>query len=731
MLGAIAVIADGHAAYAQGVTGNLPDRVDSERDPTEIIVTAQRREQRLQDVPISVAVVSGNSITERGVSNFEQLAPLVPNLTIVKTPAANLITLRGIGSSAGSPSLDQSVVMFIDNIYAGNARQFAAPFMDIERLEVLRGPQGALVGRNTSAGAINIITRKPGREFAGYLDSSYNFTFNGVTLESAIDIPVADFLSIRVAGRFADTDGYMYNSNVDEDQPIRRDVVGRITAVVDNGGPVIATFKYEHADVKITGTPIQVWAPGSTEKVDYVKTTGLTDGPEYDDLVTNNFVGTFDVYLGNVTLTSITGFSSFENRSKIDADFYYGNFATADFDQQGSQFSQELRLTSDTGGTIEYSGGLYYSTSKLYEQRTTGVLFAPAASTYRQFRQQSNVFSAYGQATVHLTDAFRVNGSLRFTTETKDGLYRRFGGPLAATDRVGALLDSFEGSISGDRVDPALSVQFDATSNLMIYASFGKGSKSAGFQGAISNATADAFDFRPEVSTAYEGGVKITIPQVGYFNLAGFYTVYRDLQVSTAIATQGALAASFFTGNAPKAEVAGLEAEFSLRLAPIFTVSGSASWLPTARYVDFTAGPCYTLQPPDGSLPGSCDQTGARRGFAPKYSGSITATLDVPVSDDLKVLASVSPIFQGQSWRAFVEDPLLNQNPWFKMDARLGFGAADDRWQIAIVGQNLTNKTTIALADTAGLANTFLHPAARQYILDPSRSISIQGRIKF
>ncbi|MBL8629218.1 MAG: TonB-dependent receptor, partial [Rhodospirillaceae bacterium] len=126
----------------------------------EIIVTAQKRAQSLQDVPISLAVISGDVLANNSIKSFEELGQYVPNLFVTKTPGADQITMRGIGSGAGSPSLDQSVVMFIDGVYAGNSRQFTAPFLDIERMEILRGPQGALVGKNTSAGAINIITKR-------------------------------------------------------------------------------------------------------------------------------------------------------------------------------------------------------------------------------------------------------------------------------------------------------------------------------------------------------------------------------------------------------------------------------------------------------------------------------------------------------------------------------------------------------------------------------------------
>lgn len=699
-------------------------------DATDIVVTAQRREQRLQDVPISIAVVSGDALEDRAIQNFEQLAPLVPNLTIAKTPAANLIVLRGIGSSAGSPSLDQSVVMFVDGIYAGNARQFAAPFLDIERLEVLRGPQGALVGRNTSAGAINILTRRPGDRFGGYVLGDYNFTFDGPSIEGGIDIPVTDNFAIRTVGRYADTEGYIYNDLVDQNQPTRREIVGRITGVLESG-PVTMLIKYEHADIAIEGSPVQVFAPANNEFRDYRKSSRLLNGPEYDNIVTDNAVVQFDIDLGGPTLTSISGFSAFRNRNLIDADFFAGNFATADFDQDFQQLSQEIRLTSPSGGKIEYSVGAYYSVADLDEERTTGVLFAPAASTFRAFTQEDRALSLFGQLTWIVSDSLRINGSGRWTHQKKIADYLRLGGAQAATDRIGAVLADFGGRTNDSRFDPAASIQYYANRNTMFYTSFGKGSKSAGFQGAISNASAATFAYRPERSTAFEAGARLSFPGTGYLNLAAFHTTYRDLQVSAGISVPGSLAAIFFTGNAPKARVAGLEAEFLVRGGRTFQLDGSLAWLPTAKYVDFTAGPCYALQPSNGTLPGTCNQTGQRLGFTPKFSGSVNGTVTVPVGSDLQIKATLSPSFQSGNFRDFTNDPVARQDAWLKLDARISFGMVDDGWELALIGRNLTNKLTNAYSNTAGLANTFLNPAARVTVVDAPRNISVQARYKF
>jgi iron complex outermembrane recepter protein len=713
------------AEQAQSVDGTMPG---------EIIVTAQRRNERLQDIPISLAVVQGSTLQTRSVQTFEQLAPLVPNLAITKTPGASIIYLRGIGTAPGSPSLDQSVVMIIDGIYAGNVRQFSAPFLDIERMEVLRGPQGALIGRNTSAGAINITTKKPGPDFGGYLLANYDFSFNGPTVEGAVDVPVSDAVKVRVAGKYARVGGYIFNSLVDEKQPKRREYAVRATVVVDNGGPVKITAKYENAFAKVIGQPIQAIAPDKGEFLDYEKSTALPAdlGQEYDRVRTNNAVLQADIDLGGPSLVSITGYSQFSQLQPIDADFFFGNFAFTVFGQNFHQYSQELRLASPSKSRLEYIIGGYASVADLTEIRSSGVLFAPAASNYRTFKQEDKVLSAYGQATYHLTDSLKVTASLRYTYDKKSGDYVQLNGPLSALQQIGTVTRGFRQNIKKGFLDPSASIQYNVNPNVMLYARYGHGSKVGGFQGAVSDALASAYSFKPEQSNAYEVGTKATLRGLGYVSLALFRTDYRDLQVTTPIAAApGSLVAIFFTGNAPKARTQGIESEFSLKLNRWFFLDGSLAWLPTAKYVDFPNGPCYVQQLPNGSGVGSCDKTGLRLGFAPRYSGSVTATVEVPVGGDLSLKGSLSPIFQGRAFRDFTNDPVSIQDSFLKLDARLALASAHDRWELAVIGKNLTNRRTLAYSSAGGLANTFLSPSARVGIIDPPREVMLQARLQF
>jgi len=701
-------------------------------EPTEILVTAQRRSERLQDVPISLAVVGGTELRDRSIKSFVELAPLVPNLTISNAIATPIIILRGVGSGAGSPSLDQSVVMFIDGVYAGNARQFQAPFLDIERLEILRGPQGALVGRNTSAGAVNIVTKRPTLSgLEGYASADYDFTLKGPSVEGGVNVPLTPNLAIRASGRYSDVKGYVYNTAANRYGPGRVEAVERVSALYDNG-PFSLYAKYEHGFTRQIGGLAQPIAPTVGEYLDYTSHSLLTGPGENDRNNANNAVVELKYDLSGPTLIVRSAYSGFRQVQTVDADFLTTNLARSDFLQALDQYSQELQLVSPSSGALQYVAGAYYSSSSLYEQRTTD-LFAPlpaAASTYRVFDQRERVLSVYGALTYHLTPELVVNGSLRYTNVIKNATYNQWSGATSIDYIPGTLVSSFPGRVRNSRVDPSVSVQYHATPDLMVYASFSQGSKSGGFQGAISNAAQYAFAFGPETSTSYEAGLKLTLPHAGYFNVAAFHTTYKGLQVSLALPSPNGLSAPFFTGNAPKARIIGMEAEFLIRPLPQLEISGSLGWLPTAKYIAFTAGPCYVGQTPNGSQPASCNLDQQRLGFAPKYSGSLTATFTQPLSGDYKVKLSVSPNFQGESERDFSTDPVLRQGPFLKLDARIAL-AAGSKWEIAAVGKNLTDKRTLAFGGSGGLLNSFLSPTARLGVIAPPREFLVQARFNF
>ena len=225
----------------------------SARDDQTIIVTATRREQTLQEVPISVAVVGGKQLEEKGTLLFDDVADSVPNLQIDRTNGNFAITMRGLGAGTGNLSFEQSVGLFIDGIYLSRSRAFQNPLLDIQRVEIVRGPQGALFGKNTNAGAISVVTRRPTREFEGFVRASGEVEHGGWNLDGAVSGPVSDTISVRLTGRAGAIGDYMKNTLTGRDEFGSRYEAVRGQILWEPSDDFEALVKVEHSSNRVDG----------------------------------------------------------------------------------------------------------------------------------------------------------------------------------------------------------------------------------------------------------------------------------------------------------------------------------------------------------------------------------------------------------------------------------------------------------------------------------------------
>ncbi|MFK7977528.1 MAG: TonB-dependent receptor [Halioglobus sp.] len=382
----------------------------------EVLVTAQKRVESLQDVPISVSAVQGQKIKDAGIPDMSALADYVPNLHIAKASVNTNIYMRGVGSG-NNQGFEQSVGMYIDGVYMGRGYQYRNAFLDLERVEVLRGPQGTLFGRNTVAGAMNITTASPeiGGETTGEiaLFAESNGGFGG---EGFVEGSFSDTFAARVAYKYDETDGYVKNDFLNDDEPQLENSTYRITLAWEPTDDLQAEFKYTHSDSKRRGAPSATWLflnaderdelvpnrsafagiaydimdanfPGFAEIADTDFTTfkdngygqnasnpvGIGRNPDGDDADVDNFMLNLDWAVGEYTVTSITGWSEYDVSANADVDWLPLRFITRDDDQQYEQFSQELRLTSPGGEFFDFVAGLYYDDSKLAIDRLVAI----------------------------------------------------------------------------------------------------------------------------------------------------------------------------------------------------------------------------------------------------------------------------------------------------------------------------------------------------------------------
>ncbi len=409
----------------------------------EVVVTAQRRSERLQEVPISVQVVTGQSVQQRNLTSLESLSQVVPSLTATKGGATNFLLIRGIGSG-GSQAFDQSVATFIDDIYHGRSRSSSATFLDLDRVEVLKGPQSTFFGNNAIAGALNIVSKKPSDTFEGWARALYGEN-NQFALEGAVNAPINDKLAVRIAGTYNGTDGFMKNVTTGEDVPRERNYAGRITLGFKPTDDFDATLKIEaggnhqkgdlHLQVVNCPPPAPFTAGAFCNSAiaqnvprDFGDRTGESPGGRVD-LTTAESVLTLNYEKWDHRFTSVTGFSSYRYRQNLDLDATPQVLATNYAPENYHQFSQELRVASPTGGTIEYLAGAYFQTDKLrYAQdgaqpfRNGSVLstaslaglipFLPLGQAIR-FNQNEDVYSVFGSLTWNATDKIKLSAGLR------------------------------------------------------------------------------------------------------------------------------------------------------------------------------------------------------------------------------------------------------------------------------------------------------------------------------
>jgi len=382
----------------------------------EVIVTAQKRAENLQDVPISVSTVSGEKIADNTIVNFAALADFVPSLHIADAPVNTNIYMRGIGSG-NNRGFEQSVGMYLDGVYLGRGRQYRSALMDVERIEVLRGPQGTLFGKNTVAGAINISSASPvvGDEASGAINASIEE--NGGQIYDAYIQGGSETFAARLALRYRETDGYVYNAYLEEDEGALEETGGRLTLVWEPSDTFSANMKYTNMrrdrdgaasataqfldpaqrDIDVPGrsafasiayTLMDTFFPDFPSVAGQDFTTykdnncgldtscseaGIGYKPENSDDEIQNFSLNMNWDVGNGTLTSVTGWAGYEYNDDVDVDWLPLQFIDRSDIHDFHQFSQEFRWASDIGDRFTYTVGAYYDENELDMEGQVGI----------------------------------------------------------------------------------------------------------------------------------------------------------------------------------------------------------------------------------------------------------------------------------------------------------------------------------------------------------------------
>jgi len=686
----------------------------------EIIVTATKRKASLQDIPLSVSVVTGDFIAETNLNRMEELAPYVPNFSITEGAESTFIEIRGLGSG-GNFGFEQSVGMFIDGVFYGRDRQFRAPFLDIERVEILRGPQGTLFGKNTISGAVNITTAKPGEEFEARTSIEYEPKYESLTTLGILSVPLSEKFGVRFAFKRSEIGGFLHNTLLDADDNDRKETVGRASFAWHPSDNLTIEGKFEISEFQKHGENLQVIRIGPgllplyqafDANFDGVNDDTTSKSTEFTDTDAKSAVLSIEYRKNGYAFNSITGYSSYNALDDRDVDWSPIDFLREPITQDFEQFSQEFRLTSPVSETFDYIVGVYGQTNSLDYQRLSslelGILGFPApfdinVSSKNSLDQSADSFSAFAQGTWHLAENWNLTAGVRYSHESKTGeqaeCYTNVGDfncldPLvnpttfaisqAGFDIIGFFPHETRTKRTENNFSPSANLQWDVTEDVMLYASVNTGFKGGGFNAA--DRAGNNPEFEDESALAFEIGGKTTLLNgAAQLNFALFRTNYDDLQVSSFVST------AFIVGNAAKATVQGIELDGVWQMTEKLRMSGSFAFL-DAEYDEYIGAGCSYAQEnlgePGCSANGTRDISG-RDITGVNLSGSLRLDYTQPVSRNLNLRASVDINY---SEAPFVEPDPDSYGSYAILNGRLELMQNNKGWSVALIGKNLTNQ---------------------------------------
>lgn len=680
----------------------------------EVMVTAQRVEQNLQDVPVAVSAFNEETLWVNRMINMEDIAQRTPSFTATAVnPGEPNLAIRGIGteginSNAGG---DASVVMFVDGVYIGRGGAAPLELYDLERVEVLRGPQGTLFGKNAVGGAISLTSRRPSFD-DNFVDVSGTFgNYERVELLGRFNYALSDTLAVSGAVNSVQHDGYTGNETTGNKVDDEKSAGGRLSVRWAPSDALDVMVTLDHVNQDQAGQPRDnvcdssfnggvhcVGVDPDTRRVNAFKdgylrreVTGLTANVDYDT--------TWGM------LTSVTAYRT-SDYSHADAFFSNPINPPAQIEsyneniEEADQFSQEVRLAFDAlNSRLRGVAGVYY----LYEQierdeRLEQIFPVPAVTGIGSFPQDvdSTSFALFGQLDYDLTDRLTVTAGARMTWEKKDA---DLAGVLVAGPGLPPPLGEeydVDADESWDAFTPKFAASYRISDDAMVYASAARGFKSGGFQGTAGTAESAAVPYDPEFAWSYEIGAKTEwLEDSLRLNAAVFHIDYDDLQVSQLVPL-----CCVVIGNAATAEIDGAEVEVLYRPLPGMDINASYSYL-DAEFESFAEG-------------ATADHSGNTLPRAPENKYNVGAQYEWSLGDTGTLLARVDWSRQSEIFFEASNTPLEVQDSYDLLDARLALRAHDDTWEVALWGKNLDDELVknhiVAFAPFQQQLNIYLPP---------------------
>jgi iron complex outermembrane receptor protein len=723
---------------------SAPPPAPSSTQLEDITVTVQKRVQNLQQVPASVGVVNGDTLAETGSFDASTIERFTPNIQIDNDPQAPVIGIRGFSTETDNVGFEPSVGLTFDDLALARPEFIADGFFDMDRIEVLRGTQGTLFGKNTIAGVINFHTVEPDSSLAGNLTATGG-AHEQRRAEGGLTVPLTGWLSSRLAGVWWRKDGDVFNSTLNRYESSLEQKAGRVKLVADPGDGWRIGLSAQRSATRTLYAPWQFDAADPNALAFARRYDATTEDNPLDSHTNENYPGfvertsslyralaTLDLgrFLGarDVTATAIAGRAAFKLHAPFDVDVSPADLVNTIFDNDDRQDSLELRLagTSDSllglGRDVNWVGGLFGLRSRLISRLDTlagqdlaayaassaglealgapsiavlNTLFAGVPPTpgvplddavLRPYSQSGTSGALFGEMTWNLTEALALVAGARVGRDDKDAHFNVSSrGPGIIKTIIKA--QTFAADLSRRESDfsPKLGLQYQWSRELFLYFVAARGFKGGGF-----NALADQdanLQFEPERALSFETGLKSEwFDRSLRFNVGVYRTDVSNLQVVDFVGQ------SFEAANAAKARLQGLELEARWRPAITWLTVDAACAFGRATYLNYP-----NAQPAPEQSTSTQDLTGRTLAHAPTITASLSPEISLPLYHDLGASFGVDLSYRGKQYSSADLDSHSFEKAYALLGARLLLGPASRSWGFIVNGANLTNHRTPAL----------------------------------
>jgi iron complex outermembrane receptor protein len=702
----------------------------------EVIVTATKREKNNQDVAIAISAITAQDIQKAGLRRVEDMTTLVPNFTYAQTTTKKItaLVIRGLSSSGGIGN-DPNIGVYIDGVYIGRDSGFNAGLMDIERVEVLKGPQGTLFGRNSTTGALNITTQKPSNE--GYVDiegsiGSLDYYRLGVTANGGISDTVAGKLTVMKTKR----DGYLENTFGGTANTIDN-TFARGQLLFTPNDRLDITLSADYSKDKGNGNNYVAATPN--EAINYDRVVNIPD-LGFEDRKVQGIAATIQYEMKNgFDFTSITASRSIDEHNKVDGD--YSPLTLSEFESvaEQSQLSQEFRFTSPSSDVFEWVAGLYYfnqdfsNTTNTFSGADTIFAFGgaffdpfffslmgqgltptdyglPANSTLvvTNAAIDTQSYAGFVSGNYYFNEQWSLTGGLRYTKDKKDLVFNQVADAISAGffPNIDCADPSFgcENERADSQWTPMLSLEFRPNEDILTYLKYSEGFNAGGFNANLYSGVAP-LSFGPETVKSYEAGFKSQLAQNRVrLNAAVFYMDYVDKQESFFLASAG----GFLMTNAGGARSKGFEVELTTLPTDGLELFGSVGYADSI-YTEFG------------------DNTGNRLSQAPEWQWNIGGQYTWAVGSNLEMFTRADVIYQDDRFLGANNDPFFVFTETTLVNLRLGIKSTTGKWAVTAWGRNLFNDD--AIVQIFGGSSPFI--ASYNYAPNTPRTYGVDFRLHF